>query len=89
MEVLHRWDTSLTRVRVAAQRIESGPVGDRLGTFFSGGVDSFYTLLRFGDEITDLILVHGFDIALRNAPLRRAASEIGAAELSRCMAGSR
>ncbi len=34
----------------------------RIGAFFSGGVDSFYTLLEHQDEITDLIFIHGFDI---------------------------
>jgi hypothetical protein len=34
----------------------------RVGMFFSGGVDSFYTFLEHQDEVTDLIFVHGFDI---------------------------
>ncbi len=37
-----------------------------VGTFFSGGVDSFYTYLKHKKEITDLILIHGFDIPLKN-----------------------
>lgn len=32
------------------------------GLFFSGGVDSFFSLLRHRDEITHLIFVRGFDI---------------------------
>ena len=32
--------------------------------FFSGGVDSFYSLLKHRDEIDQLVLVHGFDIPL-------------------------
>lgn len=35
--------------------------------FFSGGVDSFYSLIKHRDEIDNLILVHGFDIPLENA----------------------
>lgn len=44
--------------------------------FFSGGVDSSYTLRRHRDEITDLIFVHGFDIPLwqRRSRERAAAS---------------
>jgi hypothetical protein len=49
--------------------------GDRVGALFSGGVDSFYTLLRErGDahpservNIQDLITIWGFDIPLANA----------------------
>lgn len=32
--------------------------------FFSGGVDSFYTLLRSGERVDRLLLLHGFDYAL-------------------------
>lgn len=43
---------------------------NRVGLFFSGGVDSFYSLLKHQDEITDIIFVHGFDIKLENKILR-------------------
>jgi hypothetical protein len=32
--------------------------------FFSGGVDSFYSLIKHQDEVDNLVLVHGFDIPL-------------------------
>jgi 7-cyano-7-deazaguanine synthase in queuosine biosynthesis len=32
--------------------------------FFSGGVDSFYSLIKHRDEIDNLVLIHGFDIPL-------------------------
>lgn len=38
----------------------------RTGSFFSGGVDSFYTLLRHQQQITDLVLIRGFDMSLRD-----------------------
>ncbi len=38
-------------------------------TFFSGGVDSFYTLLKNRARITHLIFVVGFDIVLANTQL--------------------
>lgn len=38
--------------------------GTRVGSFFSGGADSLFTLLRHVGEITDLILVIGMDIPL-------------------------
>lgn len=36
----------------------------RVGVFFSGGVDSWYTLISNQNIITDLILIWGFDIPL-------------------------
>jgi hypothetical protein len=43
--------------------------GREVGCFFSGGVDSFYSLLKHNDEISTLILVHGFDIPLSDRVL--------------------
>lgn len=44
-----------------------------VGVFFSGGVDSFSSYLKYKktkkEKITHLILVHGFDIALENQSL--------------------
>ncbi len=45
------------------------PVGRTLpaagtGACFTGGLDSFYTLLTGGDRFDHLVFVHGFDIAL-------------------------
>ncbi len=43
--------------------------GSQTASFFSAGVDSFYTYLKHKDKkdkIKNLILVHGFDIPLKN-----------------------
>lgn len=55
------------------QLVEPPPAnGRKTGLFFSGGVDSFFTLLRFAGDtgdarrIDDLIYVWGFDIPLKN-----------------------
>jgi hypothetical protein len=32
--------------------------------FFSGGVDSFYSLIKHREEVENLVLVHGFDVPL-------------------------
>lgn len=52
----------------------------RTGAFFSGGVDSFYTLLQNLQEIDDLILIQGFDMDLEKTDLfertRKAAEEV-------------
>ncbi len=45
---------------------ELGRKSPRTGLFFSCGVDSFDTLLQRAHEIDDLILVHGFDVALED-----------------------
>ncbi len=65
----------------------------KTASFFSGGVDSFFTVLRHNNipssdrqiDIDDLLLVWGFDIPLRNSDafarirdtLRKAASDLG------------
>lgn len=49
----------------------------RVGAFFSGGVDSFYTFFKHKDEITDLIFVHGFDVPLSSVELRQQIREMG------------
>jgi hypothetical protein len=46
----------------------------RVGMFFSGGVDSFYSFLKHQSEVTDLIFVHGYDIALSDKKLREQTS---------------
>jgi hypothetical protein len=75
-DILTAWNTQLTRasfpslVPLAKERSSPG----RVGAFFSGGVDSFYTFLKHRDEVTDLIFVHGFDIPLENVELLRRAS---------------
>ena len=58
-DIFCKWDTSLQRVRVknAVPVKRGGSTGRRVGVFFSGGVDSFYTLLKHQAEITDLIFI--------------------------------
>jgi hypothetical protein len=74
--VWRSWYPELAEVAIDASRGESPPLrGDRgIASFFSGGVDSFFTVLRHAAgqgtptnvEIDDLILIHGFDIPLVN-----------------------
>lgn len=51
---------------------ESTFANKRIASYFSGGVDSFYTLLKHQPEITDIVFVHGLDIPLENTELRQA-----------------
>jgi len=78
LDIYCAWDSSLHRVQIGnvVPVTRDCPKEGRVGTFFTGGVDSFYTLLKHRDEITDLIFVHGFDVLLENYSLRRKTSEM-------------
>jgi len=78
MELVRSWHPSLHKVAIrGAVPTEKKPAGeDRVGVFFSAGVDSFYTLLTHRGEITDLIFVHGFDVGLHDHASRSWASKI-------------
>jgi hypothetical protein len=43
------------------------PAASGVSLFYSGGVDSTYSLIKHCDEIDNLILVHGFDVPLADA----------------------
>jgi hypothetical protein len=71
----------------AARRVEGGESATReTALCFSGGVDSFYTLLHGDDAPAMLVAAHGFDITLRDTArmdafkesLRAAAASVGA-----------
>lgn len=57
--------------------------------FFSGGVDSFFTLLRHPDPIDALVYVHGFDVDIedrrRTAAFERVLAEIARATGTRAL----
>jgi hypothetical protein len=60
-----RRDVSLCYVPVEAEhRIPEPEAGARTVLAFSGGVDSFFTLLQAGHLVDDLLLVHGADIGM-------------------------
>ena len=86
-DILCEWYPDLTAVRVSAsgeQPIEKRPTAG-VACFFSGGVDSFYSVLKHRHEITKLIYLQGFDIGLEHTAMRtqvdphvrQAASELG------------
>lgn len=76
-DIYCQWKTSLRRVVVEniVPVPQVNPAANRVGVFFSGGVDSFYSLLKHRDEITDLIFIHGADIPLDNTLFRKAVSQ--------------
>lgn len=87
-KVMNSWyPQRMRRVEIDATAAEpaTAPDGRGVGCFFSGGVDSFYSTVKHLDEITHLIFIHGFDIALDNEDLaersrralREAARDLG------------
>ncbi|MEN9362474.1 MAG: hypothetical protein RL095_4009 [Verrucomicrobiota bacterium] len=79
-EIFSSWFPRYHRVEYSAVSVRSQPrQGRRIGAFFTGGVDSFYTFLKHRDEITDLIFVHGYDVDLDDLPRRHSVSAMGRA----------
>lgn len=70
-EILQKWyyDRGLRKVEITASSIyaepDSGGNTESAATF-TGGVDSFYTLLRHKEEISKLFYIHGLDIRLES-----------------------
>jgi hypothetical protein len=71
------WSSTFSSVPVTA-RARARPEGaaDGVGAFFSGGLDSFCTLHTHRDEITHLILIHGFDVWLSDRAIRKRIAEM-------------
>jgi hypothetical protein len=71
-------DPPLREVEVSApERAPEPPPPGRVAAFFSGGVDSWSTVLDH-PEITDLIFVHGIDLTLDLPQHRQVAGEVEA-----------
>lgn len=76
LEIWHSWYPDLPIVSIEAEVADARSLEEvgRTAAFFSGGVDSFFTLLRNTDPanaarsvpIDDLLLVWGFDVSLEN-----------------------
>lgn len=69
--VLQSWKPQFGRVNFHGLIPEARPrlEAKRVGLFFSAGTDSTYSFLRHQNEITDLIFIRGFDIALKYRPM--------------------
>ena len=76
-QIIDAWYPKVSAVELSSNR--SIPLqaeikrASGVGCFFSGGVDSFYSLMRHKDEITHLIFIHGFDIPLHKKKSRQVA----------------
>jgi hypothetical protein len=65
------WRSRARRVPVHATKRDPESRSAGVGCFFSGGLDSFYTLLTRTDEITHLIYVLGYDVFEHQPQLAR------------------
>ncbi len=68
-EVLTAWVPALRRVPVTARPAPPPAARPGAATFFSGGVDSLYTLLERKDEIARAVHIRGFDYRRENLQL--------------------
>jgi len=87
IDIYHVWHPKLRRVQInnpiPAER--ERPSNARVGLFFTCGVDSWYTLLKHRDEITDLIHIQGLEHLPEDSPgylpsaqlVRRVAARLG------------
>lgn len=63
-----KWNIGLSPIEVFADQVvqDKNPTHSQVASFFSAGVDSFYTYLMHKSDINCFVLVHGFDIELQN-----------------------
>lgn len=67
------WQTGFSPINIKANGVKDTPAMKNVGVFFSGGVDSFSSYLKYKNskrlKITHLLFVHGFDIDIKNKEL--------------------
>lgn len=84
--LLIKWFPDLRRVAIEGGTRSPQARPPTALSLFSGGVDSFYTVLENRDRLTHLLFVHGFDVPLSDHALRArvgTALRLAAAELER------
>jgi hypothetical protein len=84
VDIWHSWYPELKAPEIHAPARRATPTAGRVAQFFSGGVDSWFTLLRHTEstprfpqvgQVDDLITVWGFDIPIGHADEFRQLSE--------------
>ena len=60
-EIYHCWNNDLKIVDINTSSTSAETLNIGVASFFSGGVDSSYTLLRHLDEISHVVYISGFD----------------------------
>jgi len=76
------WYSDLNKVKIESSALEitlnepKKPLtAQKTACFFSGGVDSFYTLLSLKKDVDAIIYVHGFDVDINDIKRRKKISE--------------
>jgi hypothetical protein len=62
--IFHCWNPNLRIAKVYCETGSPQPGHDRCGCFYSGGVDSNYTLISNLEDVSDLIMISGFDFMI-------------------------
>lgn len=71
-DIMSNWYPELKKIKIKSPVFYDDHINnnrDLIACFFSGGVDSLYTLCSHLKEVTYLILIHGFDISLDDEKL--------------------
>jgi hypothetical protein len=78
--ILADWYDYLAPVEIRPSGVidDNGPRSAGIGSCFSSGVDSWYSLLKHEARISHLLLIRGFDIGLGNDTLWQPARELAA-----------
>jgi hypothetical protein len=63
-DIYRAWLPAAKEVPVNSATLASETRASGGSVFFSGGVDSFYSLLKHRERLDNLVLVHGFDVPL-------------------------
>ena len=71
-DIHHSWNPVLKVVPIDATTQVAGPLNDGVVSFFSGGVDSMFTLLKCREEISHVIYIQGFDFRVDDTSFRTA-----------------
>ena len=65
-EIFSQWYPGLSRIEInASNEIQHSTPGNGVGCFFSGGVDSLYTVSKTAEELDHLVVCLGLDISIR------------------------
>ncbi|MBD3374809.1 hypothetical protein GF406_07240 [candidate division KSB1 bacterium] len=72
-DILLSWFPDLRPVKILPEKTITSPLNgtEKQALFFSGGLDSSYSLLKHLNELDALIFVNGFDISLNDVGLYR------------------
>ena len=63
-EIYCNWSSSFKKIQIHARLAEQPVQHDCVGSFFSGGVDGTYTMMKHLAELDYLILINGFDFGM-------------------------